>query len=297
MTDKLKEIINADSVRENESLAKYTTFKTGGAARLFIEPKTVDELKKTIKFLHKAKMPWYILGNGSNLLVSDRGVSRAVIHIGKMISDVSVFENCLTVRAGATLSLAAQTALKHSLSGLEFAAGIPGTFGGAVIMNAGAYGSEMKDIVEAVAYIDPTGEERVAQTDEMEFSYRSSALQNTNCTVIGGTLCLKKGNPDQISEKMKELAMRRREKQPLEYPSAGSTFKRPKGHFAAALIEQCGLKGKEIGGARVSEKHAGFIVNTGNASTEDILRLIEFVKETVYNKTGISLEPEIKYWE
>ena len=297
MTDELKKIIGEDSVRKNVLLKDYTSFKVGGAAEIFIEPKTAEDLKAAVKFLYEKQQPYYILGNGSNLLVSDGGVKKPVIHIGKMLSGVSVFDECITARAGATLAVISREALKNSLSGFEFAAGIPGTLGGGVIMNAGAYGGEMKDVIEAVSYLDPSGEEHIAKNCEMEFSYRSSALQNTGCIVLGATICLKKGDGGPIKETMADLAMRRREKQPLEYPSAGSTFKRPKGYFAGTAIDECGLKGAKIGGACVSEKHAGFIINTGGATAADILNLINYVRETVFKKTGIELEPEVKYWD
>ena len=297
MITKLKEIIPEDRIIKNVSMANYTTFKTGGNADMMVCPHTKEELKGILKFFSEIGSPYYILGNGSNLLVSDDGIRRPVICIGKEFSDIEVFEECVTARAGAMLSSVARKAAENMLTGFEFAAGIPGTIGGALIMNAGAYGGEMKDVVEAVSFLGPDGEEFVASGEEMEFSYRKSALTDTDCIILGTTLKLKNGNLDEIKAKMAELAAKRREKQPLEYPSAGSTFKRPKGYFAGALIEQSGLKGKTVGGAQVSEKHAGFIINKGGATTSDIIELIEIVKDTVYKKHGVLLETEVKYWD
>ena len=297
MYSKLREIIDDSRILKNVPMCQYTTFKTGGNADIVIFPKTNEELKNVVKLFFELKTPYYILGNGSNLLVSDNGIKKPVICIGKEFSSVEIFEDCITARSGAFLSTIAKKALDASLTGFEFAAGIPGTLGGALIMNAGAYGGEMKDVVEAVSFIDPSGEEYVASGEEMEFSYRKSALSDMGCIITGATIKLKKGNKSEISDKMAELSAKRREKQPLEYPSAGSTFKRPVGYFAGALIEEAGLKGKSIGGAQVSDKHAGFIINKGNATTRDICELIEYVKEKVYEKHGVMLETEVKYWD
>lgn len=297
MISRLYEVISKDRIRENVSMANHTTFRTGGNADIMICPQTKEELKNIVKFLFENGSPYYILGNGSNLLVSDEGIRNPVILIGKNFSDIDVFEDCITARAGALLSSVARKAADNQLSGFEFAAGIPGTIGGALIMNAGAYEGEMKDVVEAVNFLGPDGEEYVVSCEEMEFSYRRSVLSDTNCIILGTTIKLAKGNQKEIETKMAELAAKRREKQPLEYPSAGSTFKRPEGYFAGALIESSGLKGKTIGGAQVSEKHAGFIINKGGATTSDILNLIEEVKSTVYEKHGVMLETEVKYWD
>ncbi len=297
MINNLKEVISNDRIKLNVSMKDFTTFKTGGSADIMICPESCSELKNVVKFLHEIKSEYYILGNGSNLLVSDNGIRKPVIYIGKELSSIDVFEDCITVRAGALLSSVARKALENSLTGFEFAAGIPGTIGGALIMNAGAYGGEMKDVVEAVSFLDSEGNEYVVSGTEMEFSYRHSALSDTDCIITGTTLNLQKGDKEDINKKMSELASKRREKQPLEFPSAGSTFKRPTGYFAGTLIEEAGLKGKAIGGAQVSEKHAGFIINKGNATTTDILNLIEYVKEQVYNKNGVILETEVKYWD
>lgn len=297
MYSKLREVIDESRIKVNVPMHQYTTFKTGGNADLVVFPQTNDELKNVVKLFYELKTPYYVLGNGSNLLVSDDGIRKPVICLGKEFSSIDLFEECITARSGAFLSSIAKKAMESSLTGFEFAAGIPGTLGGALIMNAGAYGGEMKDVVEAVSFIDPSGEEYVVSGEEMEFSYRKSALSDTECIITGATIKLKRGNKNEISDKMAELSAKRREKQPLEYPSAGSTFKRPAGYYAGALIEESGLKGKSIGGAQVSEKHAGFIINKDNATTKDICQLIEYVKEEVYKKFDVLLETEVKYWD
>ena len=293
----LNEIIDKNKIKTNVPMNSMTTFKTGGNADIIVFPTTKKELIDVVKLFYEMKTPYYVLGNGSNLLVSDNGIRKPIICIGKEFSSVDVFENCITAQSGALLCTIAKKALDNSLSGFEFAAGIPGSLGGALIMNAGAYGGEMKDVIEAVSFIDPSGEEYTVVNDEMEFSYRSSALSDTGCIITGATILLENGDIKQIKGKMAELSKKRRDKQPLEFPSAGSTFKRPTGYFAGALIEEAGLKGKSIGGAQVSEKHAGFIINTGNATTKDITDLIDYVREKVYEKHSVLLETEVKFWD
>ncbi len=297
MVENLKKIIDENKIKTNVSMSSYTTFKTGGIAEVFISPTTIDDLKNVINFFFENSISYYVFGNGSNLLVSDNGIKKPVIHIDKNFGGIEVFEDCITAKAGEHLSAIARKAAEESLTGFEFAAGIPGTLGGALIMNAGAYGGEMKDVVEAVSFIDVSGKEYVVSGEEMEFGYRKSALMDTGCIITGATLKLKRGDKEQILAKMADLASRRREKQPLEYPSAGSTFKRPQGYFAGALIESSNLKGKSVGGAQVSEKHAGFIINKEKATTKDICDLIELVQKTVYDVHGVVLEPEVKYWD
>lgn len=297
MLKELKTVIDESKIKINVPMSSYTTFKTGGNADIMLCPTSTEELRNIVKFFYESKTPYYVLGNGSNLLVSDSGLKKPVIYIGRNFNSIEQFDDCITANAGAYLSTIAKKACEASLSGFEFAAGIPGTLGGALIMNAGAYGGEMKDVVEAVSFIDPSGDEHVVSGEEMEFSYRRSALSDTDCIITGASLKLHYGNKSDIAEKMAELAAKRREKQPLEYASAGSTFKRPMGYFAGALIESCNLKGKTIGGAQVSEKHAGFVINKGNASTKDILELINYIRETVYNTHGVILETEVKYWD
>ena len=297
MINHLLEVIDKNRVKTNVPMASMTTFKTGGNADIVVFPHTKKELVDVVKLFYEMNQPYYVLGNGSNLLVSDDGIRKPVICIGKEFSSINVFENCITAESGALLSSIARKALDNSLSGFEFAAGIPGSLGGAIIMNAGAYDGEMKDVIEAVNFIVPSGQEFTVTCDEMEFSYRHSVLSDTDCIITGATILLNNGIYDKISERMAELATKRRDKQPLEFPSAGSTFKRPKGYFAGALIESSGLKGKSIGGAQVSTKHAGFIINTGNATTKDITDLIEYVTNTVYDKHSVLLETEVKYWD
>jgi len=297
MIEKLSMVIGSDRIKTNVPMSTMTTFRTGGIARIIVSPNSTEELKNVLKIFYDMQIPYYVLGNGSNLLVSDKGIEKPIIYIGRDFSSIDVFENCITARSGAFLSAIAKKAYDESLTGFEFAAGIPGTLGGALIMNAGAYGGEMKDVIEAVSFVDPSGEEYVVSGEEMEFSYRNSALSGTNCIITGATIKLEKGNKEEINEKMSLLAAKRRDKQPLEYASAGSTFKRPVGHFAGSLIESAGLKGASFGDAQVSEKHAGFIINKGNATTQNICDLIEFVKEKVYEKHGVILETEVKYWD
>ena len=297
MFSELKTVIDVNKISTNVPMSELTTFKTGGNAEIVIYPTNSAELKSVVEFFCDCKAEYYVLGNGSNLIVSDNGLKKPVICLSKNFASIEVFDNCITAKSGAFLSAIARKALEESLTGFEFAAGIPGTLGGALMMNAGAYGGEMKDVVEAVSFMDSTGREYVVSCDEMEFAYRKSALSDTDCIITGATIKLTKGDKESILATMNDLAARRRDKQPLEYPSAGSTFKRPVGYFAGALIEDCNLKGVSVGGAQVSEKHAGFIINKNNATTEDILNLIELVRNTVYEKHGVYLEPEVKYWD
>lgn len=297
MLSELRKLIDESKIKENVSMAGVTTFKTGGIADVIIYPSNTEEIKAVVEFLHEYKIGYYVLGNGSNLLVSDEGIRKPIICLGHNFSSINVFDNCITASSGALLSAIARKAADESLTGFEFAAGIPGTLGGALMMNAGAYGGEMKDVVEAVSFMDSTGQQYVVSGEEMEFGYRKSALSDTDCIITGATIKLNYSDKASIIEKMNELAAKRREKQPLEYPSAGSTFKRPQGYFAGALIEESNLKGATVGGAQVSEKHAGFIINKGNATTEDVCRLIKLVKETVFRAHGVELEPEVKYWD
>lgn len=278
----------------NEPMKNHTSFRTGGAADIFVSPDGKDSLKEIVKLFKEKNIPFYIFGNGSNMLVSDRGIEGAVIHIGNGFSSVEVNGNEITVGAGVLLSSVASTALENSLTGFEFASGIPGSFGGAVFMNAGAYGSEIKNVIKSVLVLDESFQLKELSKDEMELGYRSSVFQKKNYIILGGTIVLEKGNKDEILSRMNELNAKRREKQPLNFASAGSTFKRPEGYFAGKLIEDSGLKGKTVGGAQVSEKHAGFIVNTGDATTDDILNLIDFCKKTVYEKFGVIIEPEVR---
>ncbi len=285
------------TIRENVNMKDYTSFKTGGIAKMIIEPNDAISVARALRVFSENSVTPYVLGNGSNLLVADEGIDTPIIHIGKQMSEVKVDGERLICQAGALLSYVSQVAYKNSLGGMEFAHGIPGSIGGAVCMNAGAYGGEMKDIIDWIDYASPSGEVYRMDNDSAEFGYRKSFFSDKNYVVTAVCVKLNKANSEEILAKMKDLGEKRRSKQPLEYPSAGSTFKRPEGHFAAALIEKANLKGESVGGAMVSEKHAGFIINIGNATTSDVLKLMEKVKKTVYDTFGVELEAEVKLWK
>ena len=291
--EKLKEIFK--EVYINEPMKKHTSFRTGGPADVYVKADRAENIIKAIEMLKKENVEYTIIGNGSNLLVSDRGICGAVIEIGSMMNNISVEGEKIYAEAGALLSSLAAAAAENCLTGLEFASGIPGSVGGAVVMNAGAYDGEIKDAIDYADVIDNEGNILRLTKDELGLSYRHSVIDEKKMIVIGAGFRLKEGDGRAIKEKMADFAARRREKQPLNYPSAGSTFKRPEGHFAGKLIEDAGLKGKTIGGAQVSQKHAGFIINTGDATTEDILELMDCCVETVYNKFGVRLEPEVRF--
>ncbi len=291
--EKLKEIFK--EVYINEPMKNHTSFRTGGPADVYVKADRAENIIKAIEMLKKENVEYTIIGNGSNLLVSDRGICGAVIEIGSMMNNISVEGEKIYAEAGALLSSLAAAAAENCLTGLEFASGIPGSVGGAVVMNAGAYDGEIKDAIDYADVIDNEGNILRLTKDELGLSYRHSVIDEKKMIVIGAGFRLKEGDGRAIKEKMADFAARRREKQPLNYPSAGSTFKRPEGHFAGKLIEDAGLKGKTIGGAQVSQKHAGFIINTGDATTEDILELMDCCVETVYNKFGVRLEPEVRF--
>ena len=280
---------------ENESMKAHTSFRTGGCARLFAQPETEAQLSALLRYCSERGQTPFILGNGSNLLVSDDGIDGLVISMNALNELRQLDETTFFVGAGVKLIRLCKAALEQSLTGLEFAYGIPGSLGGAVFMNAGAYGGEMKDVVLEAHHLTNDGTPGVLRGDALSFGYRHSAYAENGYVVTGAVIRLKKGDPTDIESKMNELLARRKDKQPLEYPSAGSVFKRPTGHFAGALIEQSGLKGKRIGGAAVSEKHAGFIVNVGDATTKDVLDLIAFCQKTVDEQFGVTLEPEIRF--
>ena len=284
------------SVSLDEPMKSHTTFKTGGNASVFICPKNESELSEVLKIINSFELKPFILGNGSNLLVSDEGITdRPVIYIGEAFNQVKLIdETTIEVGAGAMLTAPCRFALEHSLTGLEFAFGIPGSCGGAAYMNAGAYGGEMKDVIVRCNHIDFNGNPGHFDASELDFGYRHSVYSEKDCVITSIVFSLKKGDKEEINAKMRELLQRRKDKQPLEYPSAGSVFKRPEGYFAGALIEQSGLKGKRIGGAMVSEKHSGFIINYDNATTKDVLDLVKFCQDTVMEKFGVALEREIK---
>lgn len=278
--------------RLNEPMSSHTTFKIGGAADVFVKLKTKEELKEIIALSKQCDVPIFILGKGSNLLVSDKGIEGVVVSIDG-IDDIIIDGETIICGAGASLRTLCIAAQKASLSGLEFAYGIPGTVGGALYMNAGAYGGEMSQVVVSATALDADGQTVELSLNDMQLGYRTSAFKCTGLIIVSVTLKLKPGNSKQIKASMDDFFSRRRDKQPLEFPSAGSTFKRPEGYFAGALIEQNQLKGVSVGGAQVSEKHAGFVINTGNATCSDVMALINMIQNTVKIADGVELEPEV----
>ncbi len=289
----LKSQLPEECIKRNEPMGLHTTFRVGGNADFFLEISSPKELANIIKYLRQTEHSYFILGNGSNLLVGDKGYNGVILHLGERFSEITVEKETITVQAGALLSTVAKTAAKHGLTGMEFASGIPGTIGGAVVMNAGAYDGEMKQIITMVTVMTDQGEILELDNETMEFGYRTSIIKNRPFIVLSARLDLKKGNIEEIQEKMDDFGNRRRSKQPLEYPSAGSTFKRPEGYFAGKLIMDAGFRGYRIGGAQVSEKHCGFIINVGNATAADISELMDEVIEKVNDKFDVTLEPEI----
>lgn len=279
----------------NEPMRRHTTFAIGGPADLFVQPKTRRELAETLHVFRDRGVPFLLLGNGSNMLVADAGIRGAVVCTSEL-DDVRVGDDgTLVAEAGALLGRVARRAQRAGLTGVEFAGGIPGSLGGAVFMNAGAYDGQMAGVVEKTEYLDENGALHTLTGDEHGFGYRRSVFRNhPDWTVVRSTLRLQPGDPAAILDYMNDLAQRRREKQPLNFPSAGSTFKRPEGHFAGKLIEDAGLKGTSVGGAQVSEKHAGFLINRGGATCDDMLRLIELVQQRVKEKFGVQLECEVR---
>ena len=289
----LSALLPAGCVRENVALAPYTTMRTGGPASLFAEPRNAQQLARVHQWAQEKGLFLLILGNGSNLLIADSGFDGLVIHLGRALSEVSIFANTLTAQAGASLAAAARAAAQASLTGLEFAAGIPGSIGGAVCMNAGAYGGEIAQVIVSARVLTPEGVRTVSK-DELSLGYRSSAVMQNGWVVLEATFELTPGSPDEIKATMADLAARRREKQPLQYPSCGSFFKRPVGYYAGALIEQAGLKGYRVGDAQVSEMHAGFVINRGHATSSEIYRLMQEVQRRVQAQFGVTLEPEVR---
>lgn len=282
-------------VRYDEPLKNHTTFGIGGSCIALIEPREVEDIIEAIKICRENNIKFFVIGNGSNLLVSDEGYNGVIIKLKKEFSTIKVEGEYVIAKSGAKLSEVFDVILENSLAGFEFASGIPGTIGGAIYMNAGAYGGEMKDIVETVEVLDmDTFEVKELKNEELEFSYRNSIIQNKNYIVLAIKLKLQKGNKEEIKTIYEDLREKRNSKQPLNFGSAGSTFKRPEGHFASKLIEDSGLKGYHINDAWVSEKHSGFVVNKGNASCKEILELIEHVKNVVFEKFGVKLEMEVK---
>jgi len=292
--DKLNNVIAKDSILIDEPMSRHTTFRVGGPADFFVTPKAKEEVRDVIRICKEAGMPYYIIGNGSNLLVSDAGYRGVVVQIYKEMNEVKVEGDLVKAQAGALLSGIAAKALGAELSGFEFASGIPGTIGGACVMNAGAYGGEMKDVLESVTVL--TGEGKIIELgrNELELGYRTSVIAKKGYIVLGAVLKLERGDGEKIKTYMDELKEKRVTKQPLEYPSAGSTFKRPEGYFAGKLIEDAGLRGFQVGGAQVSEKHCGFVINRDHATAADIMELMRQVQIRVKENSGVDLEPEVK---
>ena len=288
------ENIGAEVIKD-APMKKYTSFKCGGNASVLIIPDSIDNLNKIIEFSYSKNIKPFIIGNGSNLLVTDKGIDGVVIKVGSKLSEIRLLdETTIYCEAGASLKSLCMFALENSLSGLEFAYGIPGTLGGAVYMNAGAYGGEMKDVLYSVNHLDENGNVGTLQKENLDFGYRYSAYTKNGFVITSAILKLNKADKKDIKEAMDDKLGRRKDKQPLEYPSAGSTFKRPEGYFAGALIEDCGLKGYTVGGAQVSEKHAGFVINKGGATSTDVITLIGDVQRIVHEKHGVMLETEVK---
>lgn len=299
VVEALQKFVPEENIHLQEPMAGHTTFRIGGPADCFLQIEDEEQLRKVQRYLNMVEMPYFVLGNGSNLLVSDAGYRGVVLQIGQRMSKVTVMGESVRAQAGAPLGQVARMAMEQGLSGLEFASGIPGTVGGAVMMNAGAYDGEMSQVVTCVRVISRDGEVMELDKETMEFGYRTSTIRNNSFIVTEVVFELQKGDKDVILKKMEELAARRKQKQPLEYPSAGSTFKRPEGNFAGKLVADAGLRGFQVGGAQVSEKHCGFVVNVGGATAQDVRSLISEIQRRVKDKFRVNLEPEVVFlgWE
>ena len=293
--NRLCTITKQENVMKDEPMKKHTTFRIGGPADYFIMPSNEKELAETIRVCREFSIPIYIVGNGSNLLVGDKGFRGAIIQLYKSMGTFQVEGNQITAQAGCSLAQIANAALDAALTGFEFAAGIPGTLGGAVVMNAGAYGGEMKDVLKEVTVMTAAGEILVLPAEKLEMGYRTSLVKTKGYLVLSAVIVLEQGNQEAIKARMKELTEQRVSKQPLEFPSAGSTFKRPEGYFAGKLIMDAGLRGYQTGGAQVSEKHCGFVINKDNATAADVCRLLRDVQDKVKEQFGVTLEPEVKF--
>lgn len=299
-------ILGSDNVLTEEPMKKHTTFRIGGNADYFVTPVNAEQIQSVVAYLKKEKIPFYVVGNGSNLLVSDEGFRGVVIQLYDKLRAFEILSEkesetyglegkvCVRAQAGIMLGRLGNELAARSLAGFEFATGIPGTLGGAVRMNAGAYGGEMKDVLVNATVIDTEGNLVTMNREELKLGYRTSIIDRNQYIVVEAVLALEKGNQDEINDKIKDLAGRRRDKQPLEYPSAGSTFKRPEGYFAGKLISDAGLKGFSVGGAQVSEKHAGFVINTGDATAKDVIDLTDAVRDKVQKEYGVTLELEVR---
>ena len=291
---RLINITGKDNVRINEPMKNHTTFKIGGPAQYYVTPESVTQIQEVVSLCRNMNIPLHVIGNGSNILVGDDGVDGVVLALFNTFSDYEIKDNVITAQAGMSLIKLAVIALREGLTGLEFASGIPGSVGGAVYMNAGAYDGQMKDVVTSVTVLDEAGNIRILGRDELDMGYRTSAVAKNNMIVLQVVIELKSGDKEQIKDRMNQLSELRKQKQPLEYPSAGSTFKRPEGFFAGKLIADAGLKGYSIGGAAVSEKHAGFVVNMGGATAKDVVELTDYIKKRIIEQFGVTLELEIK---
>lgn len=289
---KLTEI--AQDIVFEEPMKEHTSFKIGGPAEAFIRASSTEEIGRVVSFCKQQEIPFLVMGNGSNMLVSDKGIRGVVLQVGDQMKECRAEGNLLWAQAGILLSALSNAALRAGLSGIEFAAGIPGTLGGGIYMNAGAYGGELKDVIKSVTYLDEEGIIRTCPAEEMGFGYRKSIFSGRSMTILECTMQLIPDEPELIKGRMVDFNRRRSDKQPLSMPSAGSTFKRPEGYFAGKLIQDAGLMGYQLGGAQVSEKHAGFVVNAGDATAADVLALIEHIQHTVQDKFGVHLEPEVK---
>ena len=294
MIETLKQIVGENSILENENMASHTKFKCGGNASLYIAPNSTDELVKVLEVLRNENYPYMVIGNGSNLLVKDSGYDGAIVEVDKKISEIDVRGEEIIVEAGAKLSKVATIAMENDLAGFEFAHGIPGNMGGAVVMNAGAYGGEMKDVLKWVKVVDQNGEIKTLENEELELGYRTSRVMKEKMIVLEACIKLDLGVMGDIAEVMALLMSKRKASQPLEYPSAGSTFKRPEGYFAGKLVQDAGMKGYRVGDAMVSDKHSGFVINCGNATATDVIQVIKDVQAKVKEDFGVDLEPEVR---
>ena len=295
LRQRFTELLGEERVLIDEPMSRHTTFRIGGPADFFLIPGSCEELRQIQQICKEEQVPSFILGNGSNLLVSDAGFRGVIIQIYRNYSEICVEGTSIRAQAGALLSGIARAAKEASLAGLEFASGIPGTLGGAVVMNAGAYGGEMKDVLREVTVLDAQGQVHTLPVGALELGYRTSVVKKAGYLVLEAVLSLNKGDAQAIGARMKELAQQRIAKQPLDYPSAGSTFKRPEGYFAGKLIMDSGLRGYRVGGAQVAEKHCGFVINAGGATAQDVRKLMQDVQTRVYEQFGVRLEPEVKF--
>ena len=289
----IKKIIPEENILENEPMSRHTMFRVGGPADCFVRVTRISQLTQLVRLLHQEQENYYIVGNGSNLLVSDQGYRGFILCTAGGLNQIRADGSTIIAEAGALNSAIAQVAGEHALTGFEFAAGIPGTIGGGMVMNAGAYGSEMANVVQTVDVLSADGSVHTLTKEQMHFGYRSSIVRGTDKVVLSAVITLTEGEPEEIRAAMAELAARRADKQPLEYPSAGSTFKRPKGFFAGKLIMDAGLRGFTVGGAQISEKHCGFVINRNHATAQDVYMLISQVQDKVQHDFGVHLEPEV----